>query len=82
MVMLTILGILIPILLLFAAPLGIVYAFQRSKLLKEIDSGEFSPAPSEMEMVAYLRGNSVRYYLPSIIVVFAVLFVVAVVNFM
>ena len=63
MAALTFAGIIIPIILFFAGPLGLVYAGQRSRLLKILDSADTSSAAPEVaEKIEYIRAHKLRLY--------------------
>ena len=62
-------GVIIPIILLFAAPLGLVYAGQRLRLLKTLDSVAPPDTPTVAEQVAYIRDHNWRLYVPMIVAV-------------
>lgn len=78
---LTILSVLVPILLLFVVPLSLAYLYLRAKLLKEIDSGQIrldGPMPTNamgtaglttVQKVDFIRQNSGRLWMPSVILV-------------
>ena len=77
MVLLSILGLFVPIVLVIAAPLGIMYALERSRLLKKVDRGNLDiagsaePAPgtaSASDKITYLRERPIRFLIPAIIV--------------
>jgi hypothetical protein len=82
----TIMGVFIPIVLVFAGPLGLVYAAQRARLLRRIDNGELSlsgppPLPgavSVQDKIATLRRQSLRLIVPGIIMGVYALFLAAV----
>ena len=69
MVVLGIVGVLIPLILLLVAALGLVYAAQRSSLLKKVGS-DFSSIPEVeiQEQLEYIRDHSFRLFFPAIMV--------------
>lgn len=76
---LSILGLLVPIALLFAFPLALIYMFLRAKLLRDIDDGTVvinpledrrSSNPHELSVsqkVHYLRYHAARLWVPILI---------------
>ncbi len=78
------LGVLVPIVLVIAAPLGLLYAYQRSRLLGRIATGKLdvpndslsgSDPPSLSDKIAYLRAHPLRFFAPFLVLGAAVLFV-------
>ena len=80
MVLLICLGVFVPLVLIFAAPLGLLYAFQRSSLLKKVREGTILLSAEDAEKVNFLRDHSFRFYAPAIIVGFWFLFIVIIVS--
>ena len=64
MILLSILGVFIPIVLVFGAALGLIYFFQRKSLLSEIDSKNLQITQPLLDEVAYLRNNKQELLLP------------------
>lgn len=62
-------GIIIPIILLFVAPLGLVYAGQRSRLLKKLESAAPPDDPAVADQVGYIRDHHRRAYVPMIVAI-------------
>jgi len=60
-------GVIIPLILLFAAPLGLVYAGQRTRLLRRIDSAEPPDDPKVVEQINYIRERNRRLDVPIIV---------------
>ena len=79
MVLLTCLGFLVPVVLIIAAPLGLLYAFQRSRLLKKVSEATVQLSAADAEKISFLRDHSLRFYAPAIIVGLWVLFIVSIV---
>ena len=89
---LTILSVFVPIFLLFVVPLSLAYLYLRAKLLKEIDSGQIqlsngiaaksagAAGMTTAQKVEFIRQNSGRLWMPSVILVggVAVVFVLIV----
>jgi hypothetical protein len=81
MPLLTIIAVFVPILLLFAPLLAMAYLYLRTKLLKELDSGEividrlddgkFSKQgePTVSEKIDYIRSHNSRIVMPVVIMV-------------
>lgn len=74
MPLLCILGLFVPIILLFVAPLSLVYAAQRSRLLREVKSIDLAASdaerrvrPTPAEQVSYLQNNGISFYAPLMI---------------
>lgn len=66
MPVLTALGLFVPLMLMLAVPLALVYLFLRRQLLEGIDRGAIviDPNHAAAEQVAYLREHSLRLWAP------------------
>ena len=81
--MASIAGLIFPIVLIVAAPLGLLYAAQRSSLLKKIDSGEIdlSGDKETASKVDYLREHNLHFFVPTIVVGVVILAIAMIVVF-
>ena len=82
----SIVGLIIPIILFIAAGLGFLYAFHRTRLLKDIDEGRIDvsddPAlvPASIhEEISYIRKHNLVYHAPLFLIGFIVLVVALVI---
>jgi hypothetical protein len=78
---LTILSVIVPILLIFVVPLSLAYLYLRAKLLAEIDTGRIrldsvmsdnsarTAGMTTVQKVDFIRQNSGRLWMPSIVLV-------------
>ena len=67
----------VPIVLVIAVPLGLLYAFQRSQLLKKLSGQQV--AAGDVEKVEFLRRSSLRFYVPAIVFAVWALFILVIV---
>jgi hypothetical protein len=75
--LLAIFGLFIPVIMLFAAPLGLVYAWQKARLLKllegvDLDGGIPIGKVTTAKKIECLTRWNARFYVPSILMAIAI----------
>lgn len=70
-------GVLMPPILLFAAPLGLLYALQRIRLIDDIADASAPEDPALANKVAYIHEHNMRLFVPLIVMVVGLILLTA-----